>query len=70
MSMSNPFIISTISDTTHFCEDKTFVFADLFAGDGTVAASFKTNGCIVIANDFFYHNFVINRHYIENSSLL
>ena len=35
-----------------------------------MAASFKTNGCIVIANDFFYHNFVINRHYIENSSLM
>jgi adenine-specific DNA-methyltransferase len=42
------------------------VFLDLFAGTGAVGAHFKKKGYSVIANDFQYYAYVLNRHYIGN----
>jgi len=43
-------------------DSKTFL--DLFAGTGAVGAHFKKKGFQVIANDFQYYSYVLNRHYI------
>ncbi len=47
---------------------KNYVFADLFAGTGTVGAYYRAGGACVIANDIQYYSYVLNRHYIENTS--
>lgn len=43
------------------------VFADLFAGTGTVGAYFREQGFSVIANDIQYYSYVICRHLIEGA---
>jgi adenine-specific DNA-methyltransferase len=42
------------------------IFCDLFAGTGIVGRTFKTSTKKVIANDFEYYSFVLNKNYIEN----
>lgn len=42
------------------------VFCDIFAGTGIVARSFKQDAKKIIANDFEYYSFVLNKNYIEN----
>jgi len=42
------------------------IFCDIFAGTGIVGRSFKQEVKQVIANDFEYYSYVLNRNYIEN----
>ena len=50
--------------------DKCRTFCDLFAGTGAVGRHFKELGFSIIANDWQYYGFVLNKHYIENHSPL
>ncbi len=43
------------------------VFCELFAGTGIVGRTFKADVKKVIANDFEYYSYVLNRNYIGNS---
>lgn len=61
------FLQQTISGVTGFKDGSEYVFADLFAGTGTVGAAYKSGGCHVISNDIQYFSFVLNKHLIENS---
>ncbi len=45
-------------------------FCDLFAGTGIVGAYFKKLGLNIIANDYQYYSYVLNKHLIENNSSL
>ena len=45
-------------------------FCDLFAGTGTVGEYFKRLGYSIIANDFQYYSYALNRHYIGNNRRL
>lgn len=47
-------------------EMKEKVFCDLFAGTGAIAKAFKTQSKKIIANDFEYYSYVLNKNYIEN----
>lgn len=47
-------------------EMKDKVFCDLFAGTGAIARNFKTESKKIIANDFEYYSYVLNRNYIGN----
>jgi len=42
------------------------VFCDLFVGTGAVGTHFKKLGYQIIANDFQYYSYVLNRYYIGN----
>jgi len=42
------------------------IFCDLFAGTGIVGRNFKNKVKKVIANDFEYYSYVLNRNYIGN----
>ncbi len=42
------------------------VFCDLFAGTGAIGRTFKTTSKKIIANDFEYYSYVLNRNYIGN----
>ena len=42
------------------------IFCDIFAGTGIVGRNFKTEVKKVIANDFEYYSYVLNKNYIEN----
>ena len=42
------------------------VFCDLFAGTGAIGRAFKKESKRIIANDFEYYSFVLNKNYIEN----
>ncbi|MBE6201518.1 MAG: modification methylase [Rikenellaceae bacterium] len=42
------------------------VFCDLFAGTGIVGRHFKTQVSQVIANDWEYYSYILNRNYIGN----
>lgn len=44
------------------------VFADLFAGTGVVGAKYRSMGFNVISNDIQYYSYVLNKHFITNSS--
>ncbi len=60
-----PFLKTTIEDTIGTdLHDK--VFCDIFAGTGIVGRSFKPNVRKVIANDWEYYSYVLNRNYIGN----
>lgn len=50
--------------------DKHYIFCDIFAGTGVVGKRFKSLGYDIIANDNQYYSYVINKHYIENNSLI
>lgn len=58
------FIKSEIEKIVGEMRDK--VFCDLFAGTGAIARSFKTESKKIIANDFEYYSYVLNKNYIEN----
>ncbi len=60
------FLQNTISDVTGYKKDDEYIFADLFAGTGIVGASYRKNGCKVIANDIQYYSYVLNKYFIEN----
>ena len=42
------------------------IFCDIFAGTGIVGRIFKKSVKKVIANDFEYYSYVLNKNYIEN----
>ena len=58
------FIKSEIIKVVGNMEDK--VFCDLFAGTGAIGRAFKTESKKIIANDFEYYSYVLNRNYIGN----
>ncbi len=62
------FLETSIEEVTGYKEGTPYVFADLFAGTGVVGSTFKKKGCTVIANDIQYYSYVLNKHFIENSS--
>lgn len=62
------FIHEKISDITGYKQGDSYVFADLFAGTGVVGASYRKQGCKVIANDIQYYSYVLNKYYIENQT--
>jgi len=63
------FIKSTIySVVGNDLSDK--IFCDIFAGTGIVGRNFKQEVKKVIANDFEYYSFVLNKNYIENHTKL
>ncbi len=62
------FLHETIREVTGYAEGEEFVFADLFAGTGVVGASYRKQGCKVIANDIQYYSYVLNKHLIENTT--
>ena len=60
-----PFLESTIEDVVGTdLHDK--VFCDIFAGTGIVGRLFKSMVRRVIANDWEYYSYVLNRNYIGN----
>jgi len=46
------------------------IFCDIFAGTGIIGRVFKSEVKQVIANDFEYYSYVLNRNYIANHKLL
>ena len=46
------------------------IFCDIFAGTGIVGRKFKTKVKQVIANDFEYYSYVLNRNYIGNHTAI
>jgi len=42
------------------------IFCDIFAGTGIVGRNFKKSVKKVIANDFEYYSYILNKNYIEN----
>ena len=62
------FLHSTIEKVTGITDGNGYVFADLFAGTGVVGSSYRENGWKVLSNDIQYYSYVLNKHYIENSS--
>lgn len=64
------FLQDTIYDVTKYKKGEHFIFADLFAGTGVVGSTFKKNGCTVISNDIQYYSYVLNKHFIENNTLI
>ena len=59
------FIETSIMD---FTKEEGHIFCDIFAGTGVVGTRFKMLGYDVIANDFQYYSYVINKHYLENNN--
>lgn len=60
-----PFLESVISDVVGAdLSDK--IFCDIFAGTGIVGSTFKPLVRKVIANDWEYYSYVLNRNYIGN----
>ena len=60
-----PFLETTIEDVAGVdLHDK--VFCDIFAGTGIVGSTFKPRVKKVIANDWEYYSYVLNRNYIGN----
>ena len=57
------FLQSSIEQVT---DGKCTSFCDIFAGTGIVGSHFKKLGYSIIANDFQYYSYVLNRHYIGN----
>jgi adenine-specific DNA-methyltransferase len=62
------FLQDTIQTVTGITNGKGYVFADLFAGTGIVGSTFKQQGYFVIANDIQHYSYILNKHFIENSS--
>lgn len=60
-----PFIIQTITETVTDLERS--IFAELFAGTGMVARSFKNRVNHLIVNDLEQYSYVLNRNYIGNN---
>ena len=62
------FIDETIKDVTGYDDNKGYVFADLFAGTGSVGKYYKTKGWDVISNDIQQYSYVLNKHWICNNT--
>jgi len=60
-----PFLESTI-ETVAGADLHDKVFCDIFAGTGIVGRAFKSQVRKVIANDWEYYSYVLNRNYIGN----
>lgn len=59
------FIVETIHSVVgDNLSDK--VFCDIFAGTGIVGRNFKSKVKKIIANDFEYYSYILNKNYIEN----
>lgn len=58
------FIKSEIEKVVGNMKDK--IFCDLFAGTGAIGRTFKSESKKIIANDFEYYSYVLNRNYIGN----
>lgn len=58
------FIKSEIENVVGQMKNK--IFCDLFAGTGAIGRAFKTESKKIIANDFEYYSYVLNRNYIGN----
>ena len=46
------------------------IFCDIFAGTGIVGRTFKSDVKTIIANDFEYYSYILNKNYIENNQPL
>ena len=64
------FLHETISNKTGYNDGEKYVFADLFAGTGTVGAFYRELGCEVISNDIQYYSYIINKHLIESDETI
>lgn len=64
------FLHETISNKTGYKDGEKYVFADLFAGTGTVGAFYRELGCEVISNDIQYYSYIINKHLIESDDTI
>ncbi len=64
------FIHETISKVSGYKDGDKYIFADLFAGTGTVGAFYRSLGCTVLANDIQYYSYVINKHHIESDETI
>ncbi|ONI41568.1 modification methylase [Candidatus Epulonipiscium fishelsonii] len=62
------FLVETIDGVTGRRQGNNLVFADVFAGTGIVGATFKNKGYDIISNDIQHYSYVLNKHYIENTS--
>lgn len=62
------FIKSEIKKIVGVMNEK--IFCDLFSGTGAIGRVFKTESKKVIANDFEYYAYVLNRNYIGNHKKL
>lgn len=58
------FLKSSIETVVGSINDK--VFCDIFAGTGIVGRTFKSSVKQVIANDYEYYSYILNRNYIGN----
>lgn len=61
-----PFLNYVICETVGENNLKKFIFCDLFSGTATVGKFFKNKVKQLIANDWEYYSFIINKNYIEN----
>lgn len=61
-------LFNNIKDVILHQSKKTDVFCDLFAGTGYVASNMRPYFNKVIANDFEYYAYVLNKHYVGNNS--
>lgn len=64
------FLHETISNKTGYKDGEKYIFADLFAGTGTVGAFYRELGCEVISNDIQYYSYIINKHLIESDETI
>ena len=64
------FLHETISNKTGYRDGEKYIFADLFAGTGTVGAFYRELGCEVISNDIQYYSYIINKHLIESDETI
>jgi len=64
-----PFLSETI-EAVAGTDMSRMVFCDLFAGTGIVGRHFKTRVGRLIANDWEYYGYVLNRNYIGNNRII
>ncbi|ARN56651.1 DNA adenine methylase [Sedimentisphaera salicampi] len=62
-----PFIETSVKQ---IIQDDCELFCDIFAGTGIVGSHFKKLGYSIIANDFQYYSYALNKHYIGNHKYL
>lgn len=63
-------INNTLKSHNEIRQSSQMVFADLFAGTGSVSGAFKEDGYAIIANDIQYYSYVLTKHMIENNGNL
>ena len=60
-------LIDFLTDTILSRVDRIGVFTDLFAGTGVVGCAFRAHASKIIANDFLYSNYVVNRVFLAST---